>query len=420
MKEEQTEATQKWKLYLYLMKCAIRNEKLQPDVVEPYGNMYEVMVAEACKDGQQFLMSDVLEQYAILCKETDKIYKIPLREVILEYEKYKSIRNVLHNAEEAGIPLVVFKGCVLADLYPKYIWRQSCDTDLYVDKPYQKQALNMLLDMGYVINEKHCKNEVTVLTYPENDHMIELHTCLWEDFRGKRMDIMDSFALTAGENLIELEVCGFKVHTLGYEEHLIYQIFHIIKHFSLEGIGVKYLADITLYVDKYGKYIDYDHFWDRLNQLGYTKFTHCMFVLCVEYLGMNKDILRGRKLEMTPAVEQLMSDLFHSGKIYGKKSDNWQILGMMTPYFTGEKYSGKGKIQRYLAVIFLRPKDLQDCYGFAKKHPILLPIAWVKRIMDYLIKYHKDSDRLYNAGEKLNLAERRIDLLDQLDLLDNK
>ncbi len=407
-----------WRLYLYLMKCAIRKQKLREEELKDYQDItYDTMCEHATRNGQIMLMSSILEEYAQWRNKGECIRKISVVQVMEEYEMYKCIRNVLDAARERKLPLVVFKGCVLADLYPEYIQRQSCDADFYVDKKYKAAATELLQQLGYVIDPTHGKNEVTIFRYQKFPHMIELHTCLWEDFKGKRLDTLQSFGLTDPDKLIELDVCGFRVTTLGYEEHLIYQIFHIIKHFSLEGVGVKYLADISLYVDAYGRYIDYDHFWHRMDELGYTKFVHCLFILCIELLEMSSDIMQGRRLEMGPELMELLSDLFHSGKIYGRNRDSWQILGMMTPYFSGEKRSKKSNFARKLSVIFLRPKDLQDNYGFAKKYPILLPIAWVKRIFDYLKKYCRNPEMTYNASQKLNLAEHRIDLLDKMDLM---
>ena len=363
------------------------------------------------------LLAANINEFARFRGEEDIPPDKSLRSVVNEYEKYKCIRRVLSLAERKGIPFILFKGCVLAGLYPAYIQRSSCDTDIFVYDSYRQQAIDMLVDAGYVINEEHSKEQVCVLTYSKFPHTIELHTCLWEDYQGKRLDILESMDLTAKEKLITLETCGFQVTTLGYEEHLIYQLFHIIKHFSLEGIGVKYLADITLFVDAYGKYINFEQFWDKLERLDYAKFAHYLFAICIEFLGMDGSILKNRQMAMGEELYEFMLDLFNGGALGGEKKDSWQILGMMTPYFTGEKKGAKSKVARKLAVMFPRARDLQDHYAYAKKYPVLLPAAWVHKAVSYLIKYRKKGDDWYSAGEKLDVAEHRIDLMDKMGLL---
>lgn len=418
MSVEQSNITKEWELYMYLLRCAIRGEKLEGEKLAKYQEIESEKIREKAKRSKQlFLLATNINEYAIYRKEANVQVNRHIEKVVIEYEKYKCIRMVLDLAKENEIPFVIFKGCVLADLYPQYIQRNSCDTDIFVYPEFRQQAIDMLVNTGYVIDEDHSKNEVCVLKYNKFPHTIELHSCLWEDYEGKRLDILESFDLTAKDKLIELETCGFKVTTLGYEEHLIYQLFHIIKHFSLEGVGMKYLADITLYVDAYGKYIDYKHMWERLEQLDYAKFAHYLFAICIEFLGMDDKIIEGRHMNMGDEFYEFMIDLFNGGVMYENKSDAWQILGMMTPYFTGEKGGSKGKVRRKLAVIFPRAKDIQEYYPYLERYPFLLPIAWVQKAVKYLINYRERTNNWYSASEKLNVAEHRIDLMDKLGLL---
>lgn len=54
------------------------------------------------------------------------------------------------------------------------------------------------------------------------------------------MNILKGLEMDAQEKLVELNVCGGMTGTtLGYTEHLIYQIFHIVKHFVLQGVGMQ-------------------------------------------------------------------------------------------------------------------------------------------------------------------------------------
>lgn len=408
-----------WKLYMYLLRCAIRGEKLQPEVLEQYKDIESSVIRECSRNNNQtFLMDIPIDEYArFRGEEVNNNIKEKKIKAAYMMGQYKCIRDVLELAKKNNIQLIMFKGCVLADLYPQYSLRSSCDSDIFVYREYRQAAIDMLLNMGYVINEEHSKNEVCVLQYTKFPHTIELHTCLWEDYTGKRLDILEELNLTDKNTLIELETCGFKVTTLGYEEHLIFQIFHIVKHFSLEGIGNKYLADIALYVDKYGKYIDYDHLWKALDRLDYSKFAYYMFVVCSEFLGMDKSILEGKEMDMGDEFMDFVMDLFNGGTVGVDKKESWQIFGMMTPYFTGEKKASKNTVGRKLAVVFPRAKDLQDCFGYAKKCPILLPVAWGHRAILFADRKYIKKEDMYSANEKLELADKRLDLMDKMGLM---
>lgn len=415
--EQSNDITEEWRLYMYLLRCAIREEALDEETLGKYRSVESGRLRKrASENAQTFLMGKMIDAYAQFCEEETQKSNY-LARTVYEYEKYKCIRNVLALAKENQVPFVIFKGCVLANLYPQYVQRSSSDTDIFVERAYKKQAVDLIVSAGYTIDEEHSKNEVCVLRSQSGVHTIELHTCLWEDYTGRRLDILEGMKLTDTDKLIELETCGFTVTTLGYEEHLIYQLFHIIKHFSLEGIGVKYLADITLYVDAYGKYIDFDGLWEKLDRLDYARFAYYLFVICIEFLGMDDRILENRQMVMGDELLEFMLDLFNGGAIVGEKKDSWQILGMMTPYFTGEKKAVKGRIRRKLAVIFPRARDLQDHYDYARKNHFLLPVAWIHKMVNYLVKYRKMGNDWYSAGEKLDVAEHRIDLMDKLGLL---
>lgn len=422
IQENQNNISDEWKIYLYMLKCAIYGTHLESEKIAGFQKVTVKQLADrANRNSQRVLLSRYLLEYAQLVGEDwEEPAGYKTFTVLKEYEKYRCLRDIITLSKKEGLHFVIFKGCILADLYPQYAERISCDSDIYIDKEEKEQALKLLYTYGYEKNEEHSKEEVTVLVHKERFHTIELHTCLWEDYIGKRLSILDSFELTREDKRITLEACGFEVTTLGYQEHLIYQLFHIIKHFSLQGVGMKYLADITLYVNAYGKYLDYDDFWNKLEQLGYTKFCYYLFVICVEYLGMDDTILSGREMTMGDELYGFMQDLLQVGNPSDGNQVSWQIFGTLTPYFTGEKKTSTSKWKRRLEVLFPRAEDLRDDFAYAREHKILLPIAWVHKILMYFIKYQKHKDEWYNASEKLNAAEYRIGLMNDMGLIEEE
>lgn len=411
--------TDEQKLYMYLLRCAIRGEEEQEEILTQYKHVEtRTILDKAVENGQHLLLTPYISAFEQL-KGGEKL-GIPVNLIVKQYSQYQCIRNIVTKAKEKGILLILFKGCILADLYPEYIQRISCDTDMLVYPEDRIQAEQLLAESGYVHNEEKSNPEVQVYQLEKPKHNVELHTCLWEDYSGKRLDILKEMQLDKRESLITKDVCGISVTTLGYEEHLIYQMFHIVKHFSLQGVGIKYLADITLYVDAYGQYIDYSDFWEKVERLGYDKFCYEFFNLCVELLGMKDDILQGRKAEKNSGKMLLMQDLFQMGKTYADKTAGWQIMGMMTPYFVGEKEGSHSAGKRKLQVIFPASKDLPEEYLYAKKHPVLLPIAWGHKAVRYLVRYQRNRKTWYSVSEKLDVAQKRIALMDSLGLLDKR
>lgn len=409
-----------WKLYLYMVRCAIYGKDLDKEIILTFQTISTTQLVDRARvNGQRMLLSKYLQQYtSIVGDDWQEDSKYRMIQIFKEYDKYRCMRDLLQLSKEKNLHLVLFKGCVLADLYPQYAERISSDTDIYIDIEEKEQVLSMLYQYGYVKNEEHSKEEVTVLEHRERFHVIELHTCLWEDYEGKRLAILDEYQLTRADKRITLTACDMEVTTLGYQEHLIFQLFHIIKHFSLEGVGMKYLADITLYINEYATYLDYADFWNKMERLGYDKFCYCLFTICVEYLGMDRAILQDRLVELGEEMYRLIQDLLQVGKVTDDKGVKWQIFGTLTPYFTGEKKTAASKWKRRMEVIFPRAEDLRDDFAYARENKILLPIAWIHKIVMYLIKYQQHKDEWYNATEKLDAAEYRISLMKDMGLLD--
>ena len=339
---------------------------------------------------------------------------------IREYHKYFSLRKVLNEADERNITLVLFKGCVLADLYPKYTLRCSCDTDIFVYDKDKDVAVQLLTDLGYEWNEEASKEAVLVYRLKTTDHVIELHTCLWEDYMGPRIEKLTQLNLDRPDSLVEVTACDITFTTLGFQQHLIYQLFHIIKHFSVQGISVRYLVDITLYVNRYFDEINQQEFWKQLDYLRFGRFAEIFFSICIRYFGMSENIMEARTITDELEFLSLIEDMIQVGVLYEERTAKWQVLGIMTPYLVGKETYTKSKSGRTLKVLFPSRTSLPEQYAYGKRHIVLLPIAWAHKMINYAIKRSKNRREWYDAKEKLNMAEYRISLMNELGLIEEK
>lgn len=338
--------------------------------------------------------------------------------LLRQYGIYNALRQLLKAAEERNIKLIVFKGCVLADLYPQYALRATSDTDLYVYPRDKEKAVQLLKDMGYEWDKEHSNPMVPVFVQKQSGHCVELHYCLWEDYEGRKMDILQELQLDKEESLIQLKVCnGMQVTTLGYEEHLIYQIFHVIKHFVLQGVSIRYVVDITLYVNQYGKNIDWKIFWAKIEKLQYEKFCMGIFGLGIRYLGMEKACMEGKPVLEETVLAQMLLDFINKGKIMEEKEAGWQILGIMTPYLEGTEGYEESKWKRNMKIMFPRTSALAEDYGYAKNCALLLPVAWIHRGLKFGIKRLVRRKDWYSMGEKLDIVNHRLGLMKELGLV---
>jgi hypothetical protein len=114
-------------------------------------------------------------------------------------------------------------------------------------------------------------------------------------------------------------------------------------------------------------------------------------------------------------VDVLVTDLFHVGSAKDKEA-RWQIMGAMEAYFTGEADAPKSKLSRQLSMMFPSVKAMPKTYEYARKYPILLPLAWIHRDIKYLIRKSTQKDEMYSVTEKIEVGEKRLRLIEELGL----
>jgi hypothetical protein len=91
----------------------------------------------------------------------------------------------------------------------------------------------------------------------------------------------------------------------------------------------------------------------------------------------------------------------------------------MTLQAVAEQNMGvKGRKDPLTASVFLPLQAMRGRYPFLKKAPILLPLAWAMRVLDYLIKSRQIPEN--DAAASLRLGKDRIRLLEQYHITDPK
>lgn len=404
--------------FLKLMNYSIHSECEKENIEVSQQELDDIFVWANRAKLAPVMCNTVLEVLDMNQEMKEAWKRLSMKSLITQYGNYASLRTILKEGEQRKVKFVVFKGCVLADLYPQYTLRYSCDSDIFVYERDKQEAVKILEDLGYRIIEDHTNPKVYVFYHEGNKHCVELHFCLWEDYDGPQMKVLESLQLDTEEKLIELDVCGgMHITTFGHEEHLIYQMFHMIKHFVLQGISIRYISDITLFINAYGNEINWDSFWNKIEKLGYDGFVKGVFTLGIRYLGLDDECMRNKEQPDEKVLENLLIDFINKGEIKGERAANWQILGIMTPYLQGESEVEDTRWKRNLKVMFPKRKDLTDDYFYAKKFAFLLPVAWVHRAAKFWLKRIRRGKEWYSMEEKLDIVEHRLMLLKELELV---
>lgn len=331
---------------------------------------------------------------------------------------FSELKKVIEGAKEQNLTMIMFKGIGLAKLYPDPNHRYSTDSDILIYPEDRERATKYLESIGYKSIGEGSKNHVPIFDKKSGGLIsrIELHDCLWEDYEGKQAQLLESLELSKRESLITDTFIGCEYTTLGISEHLIYQIFHIVKHLFFEGISLRYFTDITLYVNKYNSEIDWKKVRGALKTLHYERFLDCILTICQDNLGMTKDVPGIEPVEDV-MKEHLIEDVLAERAPQSEK-DTWETINFLERYFMRDTAVKESKFNQKRKQILPLPSELNEKYSYAKKCPILLPVAWIHRVF-YFIGYKRDCKKYgKDADGAMKKSQQRLDLMRELNLMD--
>lgn len=285
----------------------------------------------------------------------------------------KKAKEALNAGRIAYIPL---KGSAIKHLYPEPWMRNCIDIDILVHEKDIDKAVQVLTEAGYKTDGEREYHDVSL--YYGITHL-ELHFSICENI--PRIDSVLERVWKYTEPVSEYE----------YRETDEFFVFHIVTHmlyhFLRGGCNIKQFVDLWL-LRKNSAY-DEIKLQSLLNTCRLGKFYKviCAFTDC--YFEGNEQTELFRKIET-----QILN-----GGITKRKSasDNISI-------------TVGGGIKKYiLKSIFLHKREMEWIYPQVKKHPILLPFYYTKRMFTKTIG--KDKNR---AKEVLKAYRKSPDETEKL------
>lgn len=307
----------------------------------------------------------------------------------------------------AGLHPVVVKGQLCSRLYPLKDHRISGDDDLYIPDGEFFACHEALLANGLTTDtpadELAAADEVTY-TKKGSPLYIELHRHLFDSSEDAHDELNHFFA-----DIQPVEVDGFLA--MPPHEHLLYLILHAYKHFVRSGIGLRQFCDIGLWAREYHAEIDWQRLHDQCASVHAATFAAAAFRIAGEYLGI--DFTLPAPWDDSVDVEPLLHDTLCGG-VYG--SNDYTRLHSSTVTLNAVKASRTGGKSSVLRSVFPKREYLERSYPYLKKHPYLLPVAWVQRIAHYAGEKQSGMDN--SASGSIKLARERIELMKRYGVMD--
>ena len=401
--------------FLSLLKSSLKNEKYDGEKIDIEDLVYIYKMSEIHHVVPMVYNAAYNEDFF---KECDANFQAMFKSSAFRYI-FSQIQRTNHFLEvykkliEKNIKILVFKGIIFRNMYNNPDDRISSDEDILIKKEDYEKVKEFFLSEGFEFIDK---GEECAYFSKSTGLCIEVSTSLFSH-ESKAYGHLNKLFEDVFEKSIKINIDKIDILTLSHEQHLIYIVFHNMKHFLTGGFGIRQVADFSKYIETYGEYINWEKFWSDLKDLNYDTFALNLIEISLKYLGFNNDkitypdnITSFDELKNSQKYyinsESLINDILDAG-VFGASTMDRKHTALMTLDAVEDK-----KKSNRLKAVFPNVNYLKDNYTYLQKYPILLPVAWGQRILSYL-KKNKTSSYI----NTMELGKQRIELLKEYKII---
>ena len=341
-----------------------------------------------------------------------------------------SILRLIQQLNDAGIPALLIKGYAVADCYAAPDCRMSGDTDLLIEPKNEKRACAFMKANGFAVERRWTNGHHDVCRHPQLG-CVELHVMLYdeivEDVWFGRMDGREFVS----EPAIEVATQDGSYRTLGYTDHMIFLMLHLIKHFILTGMSLRMMLDVALFFSHHAERIDSARFWKTVESLKYGTIAQSILWAMVRYCGIEAASIPGLCEACPEQVDMILDDLENGGwlgKIDEKaREEGWyeynrQLLMKNRSKAQYLLFMLRWKIGAYLKALFPSRKTLAIRYPCVQKSTLLIPLVWLHRLIfrgSRAVKKGALTTYIITDEKKIGTsAQERVQMFKSLGMMD--
>lgn len=401
--------------FLSLLKSSLKNEKYDGEKIDFEDLLYIYKMSEIHHVVPMIYNAAYNEDFF---KECDANFQAMFKSSAFRYifsqiQRTNHFLEVYKKLSEKNIKILVFKGIIFRNMYNNPDDRISSDEDILIKKEDYEKVKEFFLSEGFEFIDK---GEECAYFSKSTGLCIEVSTSLFSH-ESKAYGHLNKLFEDVFEKSIKINIDKIDILTLSHEQHLIYIVFHNMKHFLTGGFGIRQVADFSKYIETYGEYINWEKFWSDLKDLNYDTFALNLIEISLKYLGFNDDkitypdnITSFDELKNSQKYyinsESLINDILDAG-VFGASTMDRKHTALMTLDAVEDK-----KKSNRLKAVFPNVNYLKDNYTYLQKYPMLLPVAWGQRILSYL-KKNKTSSYI----NTMELGKQRIELLKEYKII---
>lgn len=293
------------KLFFTLVRAGLHPDSTPPSFSgitdDEWQSIYRTAVRQGVAgiawDGLQLLAAQGAEapgrtlkiRWALTVERIEKLYAKQLR--VLE-------RLAVFYRGNA-IPVMLLKGYGLSRLFPRPEHRPCGDIDLWL---YGRQAeSDELMRRAWntdIDREAHHHTTFSIDGVPVENHFDFLNVHSHPSNRTIER-ILKRRAEEPGE---EIPLGGAPVQLPSVDFNALFLLRHAAVHFAAQEIGVRYLADWTVFIERCHGEIDWNALLQTARRMNMHRFLNCMNALAIDYMGLDATLVP--PFQRDPALER--------------------------------------------------------------------------------------------------------------------
>lgn len=337
--------------------------------------------------------------YSFMPEKLEKEYRaVTLSWISKQVRSTESFLEIYRKLTDIGIEPLVFKGIVCRDTYSLPDWRVSSDEDIYIERDAYMHFHESMKQLGFKAANPNFRSEHETIYY-RKELQIEGH---WELFpRENRLwEKMNALTEEMVKRASHLEIEGTRLLVLEPTDHMVYLLFHAMKHFTLAGVGIRQICDIVQLDKKYD--IDWTRVAAVMDPLGGTRFTAAILDACSKIFDMRIP------KEWEPADStDLIEDALEGG-VFGHSTED----RIHSASITAADGTGHNTVYSLLRTAFPSRETMEINYPWISRSSLLLPVGWGVRLFRYAGKIGKGNSPL----RSIEIGKQRLKLLKKYDV----
>lgn len=326
---------------IHLLRCAVGADVPKEDAFD-----WDTLLPLAKRHRVEALLYHVVKNMDNVPAETKASLRNEWRRMLARDARQEHTSHIIEKALTAEhIPYAPLKGLLLKEDYPSRELRHMSDLDYYI-RPTDRDRIHTAME----------KLGGTVASTDSGDINYGLPGRIYVEFHGMLLyrrgnggvqSYSDWDRVVSGENRLTEE--GYALNLIG----------HVIYNLASAGCGVRYILDLWIYRNRHACQPDWNAVMEQLKKDGLDEVAQNLLDLSEYWFG---------NAAGSTLLDELSAYVLEGG-----------LCGLrLRKTLSAAGFQG-GKLGAVKAQVFRSREEFENRYPWLKKHPYLLPVAWVMR-----------------------------------------